>query len=67
MRTLEGHAKRVFILAYLKQDQIASGSDDKTIKIWNLDEKKPHKTLLGHSLGVTALKRIDNECLSYHR
>ena len=47
--TLSGHSGEVNSLA-LSRDRItlASGSDDKTIKIWNLNNKKEIRTLKGH-------------------
>jgi serine/threonine protein kinase len=48
--TLMGHSGEVNSLAF-SRDRItlASGSDDKTIKIWNLNNKKEIRTLKGHS------------------
>jgi serine/threonine protein kinase len=47
--TLIGHSGEVNSLAF-SRDRItlASGSDDKTIKIWNLNNKKEIRTLKGH-------------------
>ncbi len=47
--TLSGHSGEVNSLAF-SRDRItlASGSDDKTIKIWNLNNKKEIRTLKGH-------------------
>jgi len=47
--TLNGHSGEVNTLAF-SRDRITlvSGSDDKTIKIWNLNNKKEIRTLKGH-------------------
>ena len=48
--TLRGHASDVNSVAFSPQgDKLASGSDDKTIKIWNVNSKEEILTLKGHS------------------
>lgn len=39
-------------------NQMASGSIDASIKIWNLDDGKIKQTLIGHSRGIWCLKFI---------
>ncbi len=47
---LSGHSSEVNSLAFSRDGIIlASGSDDKTIKIWSLNNKKVIRTLKGHS------------------
>ncbi|KAF3763158.1 hypothetical protein M406DRAFT_84049 [Cryphonectria parasitica EP155] len=48
--TLEGHSARVSSIAFSPDGQhIASGSDDRTIKIWNAESGACISTLEGHS------------------
>ena len=48
--TLTGHFGEVNSLAFSPQgNTFASGSDDKTIKIWHLNNRKEIRTLSGHS------------------
>jgi WD40 repeat protein len=53
---LNGHTDRVWSVTISKDgNYAASGSDDKTVRIWNLDSKKEIKCLKGHSRWVQAL------------
>ncbi|MBE9117028.1 protein kinase [Lusitaniella coriacea LEGE 07157] len=48
-KTLSGHASAIYDLAISPDGQLlASGSGDKTIKLWNLTTGKPIRTLTGH-------------------
>lgn len=48
--TLTGHLSEVNSLAFNPSGTtLASGSDDKTIKLWNLNNKQEIRTLKGHS------------------
>ena len=49
--TFAGHSRSVMSVAILGPDRIVSGSEDKTVKIWNTDGECL-KTLEGHSDGV---------------
>ena len=56
---LNGHMDAVLCCAINKEEsQLASGSADKTIKIWKLKERIEQITLNGHESGVT--------CIDYH-
>jgi WD40 repeat protein len=46
---LSGHSDNVTSLIELQDFRIASGSSDKTIKIWNLNNGECELTLSGHS------------------
>ena len=39
--TLIGHAKSVYCLVNISADIISSGSEDHSIKIWNIDQPAP--------------------------
>ncbi|MGD2183190.1 protein kinase domain-containing protein [Lusitaniella coriacea] len=48
-RTLEGHRSSVHAIAFHpNQNILASGSADRTIKLWNLDREESPTTLSGH-------------------
>ena len=56
---LNGHTSAVLCCAINKEEsQLASGSADKSIKIWNLEERIEQFTLKGHESDVT--------CIDYH-
>ncbi|MDB9475636.1 WD40 repeat domain-containing protein, partial [Dolichospermum circinale] len=50
IRTLSGHSNFVYSVSFSPDGKtLASGGDDKTIKLWNLDTGKEIRTLSGHS------------------
>ena len=56
LHTLEGHQARVRAVAFNQQgDILASGSDDRTIMLWEARSGKPIRTLAGHDGGVWSL------------
>lgn len=55
IRTLIGHNESVSTLTVLRDGTLASGSFDKTIKIWNVTTGSLVKTLIGPSKKVTSL------------
>ncbi len=61
MQTLSGHADFVHCICILSNDQVASGSDDTTIKIWHLFSGECVRTLRGHSGWINDLVSIENE------
>ncbi len=54
-KTLQGHSSAVFALTMLGDGRLASGSSDKSIKLWDVQTGKCVQTLQGHSDDVTAL------------
>ena len=49
LQTLTGHTDAVWSVAFSPDGQrIVSGSDDKTVKIWDANNGKELKTLTGH-------------------
>jgi WD40 repeat protein len=52
---LSGHSSWVSSLIALQDGRIASGSNDETIKIWNVNIGEFELTLSGHSDEVTSL------------
>ena len=57
---LEGHGLVIRDLEYINENTLASCSEDKTIKIWNFDEKKLLGTLTGHTEGVKCIKLLQD-------
>lgn len=55
-RTFVGHAKPITSIAMSPDGQVfASGSLDKTIKLWNVSTGELMRTLMGHSGGVSSV------------
>ncbi|MEH1865449.1 MAG: serine/threonine-protein kinase [Nostoc sp.] len=56
IRTLNGHSSWVYSVAISSDGQtLASGSGDKTIKLWNLQTGREIRTLNGHSSWVNSV------------
>ena len=51
---LTGHTNSVSSIC-VSGNKIISGSQDRTIKIWNRQDGSLHLTLTGHTLGVTSV------------
>jgi WD40 repeat protein len=63
--TLKGHTGYVLDLAQVGDDLLASASEDRTVRIWNLTTTNSTKfTLQGHTYGVYALKQISSQILA---
>ena len=48
------------VLKLLENGDLVSGSADKTIQIWNIEDGTVKRTLSGHTKYVFALKGLDN-------
>ena len=55
VRTLSGHGGWVMALALTGDGRVVSGSDDGTVKVWDLNSGQEERTLSGHGGGVMAL------------
>ena len=62
-KVLEGHTNAVWSVA-IKDNIIISGSDDETIKIWDINSGKCIKTLEGHTDWVKSVAIKDNLIIS---
>lgn len=61
---LSGHSAPVTAIAFSPDGQtLASGSADKTVKIWNLETGKSHLTFFGHAGTIELLAFSPNEKL----
>lgn len=70
LKTFEGHTGAVRSLVLISPTIFASGSDDKTVKLWDMTKKEDPKkkdqsikTFVGHTARVTALVKIDERTL----
>jgi len=59
IHTFTGHRDAVTSLSFRKEsNQLFSGSNDRTIKIWNLDQMAYVETLFGHQAGVQGIDSL---------
>ncbi|HEX6484564.1 MAG TPA: WD40 repeat domain-containing protein [Ktedonobacteraceae bacterium] len=59
--TLEGHTWSVLALAFSADGQLlASGSADKTLRVWDLESKQEIRCCKGHMLGLTSIAFAPN-------
>ncbi|AOW99991.1 hypothetical protein BJP34_11475 [Moorena producens PAL-8-15-08-1] len=63
---LQGHTNRITRFSFSRDGQtLASGSRDKTIKLWNLETGKVIRTLIGHTEAVRSVSfRRDGQTLA---
>ena len=59
IQTLNGHTASVFCLIKLNENQLASGSDDKSIRIWDFRSGNCLKSLTGHTDHVFCLVKLN--------
>ena len=55
MGYFSGHKKSIWCLCPISNIILASGSEDRTIKIWNIEDRSIMLTLSGHTASVNAL------------
>jgi WD40 repeat protein len=60
---LQGHKGDVNALLLMSPTMLISGSEDKTIKVWDLSKQKDQciATLFGHTNPVTSLAKVDDK------
>ena len=63
IKTFTGHSGVVTSLTMVNADTLASASDDKTVKFWDLETGTVITTLKGHSDSVTSLTMVDADIL----
>ena len=64
IKTIEGHNNKIACLIELSSGKIATGSYDKTIKIWNLDNYECEKTITEEGIVFCLLEFEPNILLS---
>jgi len=64
--TLKGHEGHVTGIS-LCADKLVSCSEDKTIKVWDVDKQKVKKTLSGHNTRITAVASDNKSIISGSR
>jgi WD40 repeat protein len=64
IQSLRGHSEGIYTLAALKNGELASGSFDGKIKIWNVSSCELIHTLRGHKEQIMALLPIGNNVLA---
>ena len=63
-RTLVGHSDSVWSLQLVANNKLASGSEDKSIKIWNVETGVCIRTLTGHRETIYSLHLLSNNRLA---
>jgi hypothetical protein len=58
--TFSGHSDQVYSVIQLLDGRLASGSNDKTIKIWNINSETCARTLSGHDGYVSGLIQLSD-------
>lgn len=56
--SIKSHKGNVYSLLKLPNNYLGSCSDDKTIKVWNLNNMSLHQTLVGHKNSITNLIKL---------
>ncbi len=63
-KTLKGHENYVRCIVKLNENQLASGSGDNTIRIWDLIGGNCLKTLKGHESVVRCIVKLNENQLA---
>jgi WD40 repeat protein len=63
-KTPSGHNDWVWSVTVLQNGDLASGSDDKTIKIWDSSTGSIRKSLIAHTGYIYSLTTLRNEDLA---
>ena len=61
---LSGHQKTVLCLCELNSNQLISGSEDKTIKIWNIANKSCEGTITGNYERVDSIVHLTDNLIA---
>ncbi len=54
------HNDAIRAVAWLDDEKLISGSVDREIKLWTVDEKASFLTLIGHSRGINTMRLLEN-------
>ena len=63
MGYFSGHKEWIYCLCAMLKNILASGSRDKTIKIWNIENRSIMSTLSGHTEAINALCHVNEGIL----
>lgn len=63
MKTLKGHQNKIFALQAVG-NKIVTGSQDRTVKLWDVDAGRCLNTLSGHKDGVRCVQFDDDKIIS---
>ena len=61
---MSGHVKMITSLVLLTENKLASGSEDKTIKIWDIKKRENISTITGNYESVQSLLKINDNTLA---
>ena len=59
-QTLEGHSETILCMFRLSNTQLVTGSQDKTIRIWNIFDSVCENTLEGHTGDVVCMIKLND-------
>lgn len=57
------HKQKITALLKLSNSLFASGSEDQTVKIWDMNVPGSQMTLIGHTSRISCLEKINNETI----
>ena len=60
----EEHKESINCLLSIHHNIFASASEDKTIKIWDMNIPQSKCTLIGHTSSITTMTKINNETIA---
>ena len=58
---LKGHSALISAIIHLRSGEIASGSSDRTIRVWNAITGKTVRVLTGHTAPITSLVALPGD------
>jgi len=61
--SLTGHTKNVLCLCLISENKLVSGSEDKTLKIWDISNKKCSNTISGNFQRIDSLLPLQDNIL----
>lgn len=64
LKTFNGHSSLIYCYIIINEDIIATGSFDKTIKLWNLSKSEPILTFIGHTGTIYKILQINDDYIA---